>query len=625
MYSFVKNALCRMLPLLLMFSACQTKKQTHESQEVANRTVDVHSFARPAEALVKHLFLDLAVDFKTKTLSGSALWDIEVTAPIKEIVFDTRGLVVKQVLVDDKAVVYTLADSVSILGSALHVPVSFTNKHVRIEYATRPDALALQWLDPAQTAGRKQPFLFTQSQAILARTWVPCQDSPGIRFTYDARVQVPQGLLPLMSASNPQAKNDSSVYTFSQKNPISSYLLALAVGDLEFRSLGANCGVYAERVSIDTCAYEFADLQKMIGAAETLYGPYRWGRYDLLVLPPSFPFGGMENPCLTFCTPTILAGDRSLTTLVAHELAHSWSGNLATNATWNDFWLNEGFTVYFENRIMESLYGSSYSDMQKLLGMDDLKEDLADLGDSSEDTHLKLNLTGRDPDDGVTSIAYEKGNLLLRLIESKVGREKWDAFLKSYFERHAFQTVTTEQFIAEYQSELIIGDSSLAKAIDIQRWVYGPGVPDDAPTLISERFEKAKAEADRFAHGAKAKALSIKDYTTYEWMKFLNTLPEDLSAEQMTELDTAFGFSKQGNSEVLYAWLKHVVKSKYQPAYPVLEHFLVNTGRRKFCKPLYALLIETPDGKAQAQAIFAKASGNYHAITRNTVAELLAN
>ncbi len=623
MFFVVKKAILFLLPVVLLCSACQPKKHAEESPVLVS--TDVHSFAQPEVAVVKHLFLDLVVDFKSRVLTGSALWDIEVKEQATQIIFDTRDLNVLQVLVDNKKVDFVLGDTVPILGRSLAVPIAAGAKQVRIDYSTPPDAAALQWLDGVQTAGKQQPFLFTQSQAILARTWVPCQDSPGIRFTYDARIKVPAGLLPLMSASNPQAKNDSSVYSFSMKNPIPSYLLALAVGDLEFRSLGANCGVYAERVSIDTCAYEFADLHKMIAAAEKLYGPYRWGRYDLLVLPPSFPFGGMENPCLTFCTPTILAGDRSLTTLVAHELAHSWSGNLATNATWNDFWLNEGFTVYFENRIMESIYGASYSDMQKLLGLDDLKEDLADLGDTSADTHLKLNLQGRDPDDGVTSIAYEKGNLLLRLIESKVGREQWDAFLKGYFARHAFKTITTEQFIAEYQQELIKGDSALAKSIKIQDWIYGPGVPDNAPQLSSARFDHAVAEAKRFMTGTPAAKLEVKGFVTYEWMKFLSTLSKDLTTQQMKDLDSVFRFSKSGNSEVLFGWLRHVVESRYEPAFPVLEHFLIHTGRRKFCKPLYALMLESKEGKAQAQAVFLKAAPNYHAITRNTVAEMLAH
>jgi hypothetical protein len=390
-----------------------------------------------------------------------------------------------------------------------------------------------------------------------------------------------------------------------------------------FKPFDKRTGVYAEPVTIDKAVYEFVDLPKMVDAAEKLYGPYEWGRYDLIILPPSFPFGGMENPRLTFATPTILAGDRSLTSLVAHELAHSWSGNLVTNATWNDFWMNEGFTVYFENRIMEALYGKDFADMQRILGQESLKETLKDLGDTSDDTKLKLNLAGRDPDDGVTDVAYEKGNNLLMVIEQTVGREKFDAFLKKYFASHAFKTITTEEFLDYYYANLIKDGSAEAKKIDIEKWIYERGLPGNYIRLTSTRFNEVDHQVSAWKKGAEPASLNTKNFSTAEWLRFLNTLPDSLSIDQMKKLDDAFHFTQTGNSEILFAWFEHVIPSKYEAAYPSIENFLTTVGRRKFVKPLYTALAKTPEGKEMAKKIYAKARPNYHSVTAHTVDDIL--
>lgn len=587
---------------------------------------DPHSFAKPDEAVVKHLDLDITVDFENKILSGKAAYKIENRKNVQQIILDTRDLKIDRITMnkEETPVSFSLGEPVKHLGRALVVSITPQTDVITIYYSTSPEAGALQWLEKEQTAGKKAPFLFTQSQAILARTWIPCQDGPGMRFTYEATIHVPKGLMAVMSAENPVAVNPEGVYHFKMPQPVPAYLFALAVGDLVFKPEGKLTGVYAEPATIDKAVYEFADLDKMVDAAEKLYGPYEWGRYDLIVLPPSFPFGGMENPRLTFCTPTILAGDRSLVSLVAHELAHSWSGNLVTNATWNDFWMNEGFTVYFENRIMEALYGKSFSDMQALLGLEDLKETITELGYTSEDTHLKLNLNDRNPDDGVTDVAYEKGHFLLLLIEQTFGREKFDAFLKNYFQRHKFQSITTEQFLAEYRNDLVKDDSAAAKKIDIERWVYGPGIPDNCPTIVSERFNAVEATVQEWKKGSPAKDLNTKNYSSNEWQRFIRSLPEQMTTKQMQELDDAFHFTNSGNSEILGVWFEHVIKSKYQPAYPALENFLINMGRRKFCKPLYSSLSKTPDGLVLAKKIYEKARPNYHSVTRGTIDEILS-
>ena len=583
---------------------------------------DPHSYSRPDEVAIEHLDLDLTVDFESQRLSGRASLRL-ADHQAERLILDTRDLDVAAVFLDDAetAAEFELGAADPALGQSLTIPITAETQVVHVDYASRPEATAVQWLDPAQTAGGESPFLFTQSQAILARTWVPCQDTPGVRFTYEATVRVPSELIALMSAENPTEKTADGVYTFSMPQAIPSYLLALAVGDLEFRPLGDRAGVYAEPSVVEAAAYEFAETPDMMAAVEPLYGPYLWGRYDILVLPPSFPFGGMENPRLTFATPTILAGDRSLVSLIAHELAHSWSGNLVTNATWDDFWLNEGFTVYLERRIMEAIEGPEYAAMLSLLGRQDLDGDIADL--TPRDTHLRLDLQGRDPDEGMTDVAYEKGYFFLRTIEEAVGRERFDAFLRAYFDRYAFKSLTTDAFLAELRSELVAGDADLEAAIQIDAWVDGPGVPDNAARATSEAFTQVEAQIASWGGGQPAAELATEDWNTHQWLHFLRGLPEGLSEAQMADLDGAFGFTTSGNSEVLHAWFHHVIANGYGAGEQALEDFLVGMGRRKFLEPLYRRLAGTPEGLERAKAIYAKARPGYHSVSSNTIDALL--
>ncbi|WP_426492226.1 M1 family metallopeptidase [Hymenobacter sp. 102] len=588
---------------------------------------DPHSHARPAEVSVHHLALDLTVDFQLRQLRGSATWQLTRPTPTAaHLLLDVRGLHLEAVLLDgpDGAPAeFELGADDAVLGQALRISLRPDTTAVCIRYRTAPDAAALQWLSPEQTAGRRQPFLFTQSQAILARTWLPCQDSPGVRFTYEARVTVPPHLLALMSAENPQQLDPGGRYQFHMRQPIPAYLMALAVGDVQFRALSARTGVYAEPVTLPGAAREFEDLEKMVAAAEDLYGPYRWERYDLLVLPPSFPFGGMENPRLTFVTPTILAGDRSLTSLVAHELAHSWSGNLVTNATWNDFWLNEGFTVYFERRIMEQLYGRPYADMLQVLGHTSLHHTLQALGPDSPDTHLHLNLAGRDPDDGLNDIAYEKGDYLLLTLESLVGRPALDTFIKEYFARHSFQSMDTASFVQYLRRELLDRHPGLEQRLPLEAWIYGPGIPAGAPPVSSERFAAVDAAGQSWQRGTPAVQLPTGSWSSHEWVHFLQHLPRPLSREQLAELDAAFGLTRSGNSEILAAWFPLTIAAGYAPADEPLHQFLRHVGRRKFLTPLYRALLTTPGGPERARQVYAQARPNYHAVTTSTLDALV--
>jgi hypothetical protein len=380
--------------------------------------------------------------------------------------------------------------------------------------------------------------------------------------------------------------------------------------------------VYAEPSVLPLAAREFTDTEKMVEAAERLFGPYRWGRYDILILPPSFPFGGMENPRLTFATPTILAGDRSLVALIAHELAHSWSGNLVTNATWRDFWLNEGFTTYIERRIQEEVYGVARAAMEAVLGRQDLEKDLARLPDQDEILHV--DLTGRNPDDGFTDVPYEKGALFLRGLEEAFGRERFDRFLRGYFDRFAFRSLTTEEFRAYLQANLLGTDAQMAERVPLEEWIERPGIPASAPKPSSDSFAKVETQAEWWLSGkVPASEIETAAWTTHEWLHFLRRLPVPLEAKKMGELDRAFRLTQSGNSEILFQWLLMGIQSRYEGAYARLDEFLTEMGRRKYLKPLYEELVKTPEGRERALAIYRKARTSYHPISVEAVDKIV--
>ncbi len=595
-----------------------------QSKDQVVYPVSNHSFARP-EVMVTHLDLDLTVDFESKTIAGKATLHLKNLQAARQVVLDTRDLTIQKVTRDGSSAPanFVLDDEVPFLGRPLVIDILPSTKTVTVSYSTAPQAAALQWLSPAQTLGKKQPFLLTQSEAILLRTWIPCQDTPSVRVTYNATVHVPVGLMAIMSAENKPEMSPNGVYTFKMQQSIPSYLIALAVGDITFAPIGSRAGVFAEPALIEKAKWEFADLEKMIQIAENLYGPYRFGRFDVLVLPPSFPFGGMENPRLTFVSPTILAGDRSLVSVVAHELAHSWSGNLVTNSAWEEFCLNEGFAVYVETRIIEKLYGKERAEMHALLGLQKLEEAIANKELKPADKQLKLSLMGRDPDEAINEIAYEKGYFFLRTLEEATGRKKWDKFLRKYFDDHAFQSITTEQFLTFLASALIKGDSKLKEKLKIDAWVFGPTLPSNVAKVISNSFARVDQELGRWQKGTKAEDLATKGWATDQWLRFLGNLPTPLAPEKMAELDLTFHFSENGNAEIIAVWLTQAIKNSYQPAYPRLETFLISVGRRKLIKPLYEEMALTSEGMKMARGIYAKARTSYHSIAVGTIDGIL--
>jgi leukotriene A-4 hydrolase/aminopeptidase len=629
--AFFLIALTFIANLISAGNAQRPTSSTQKSPAVETFAEDVHSYSNPRAVRVRNVDLDWTVLFNKKILQGTATLSLSRSFDYytTSIVLDTRDLNIEKAEISDdgknfKATTFKLGATDKILGAPLTVQLSSNAGFVRIYYSTSPNASGLQWLTPEQTAGKKTPFMFSQAQAIHARSFIPLQDSPQVRVTYSARVRTPKNLLAVMSAEGNSQNNNvrNGEYRFRMPHEISPYLIAIAVGDLQFRSLGRRTGVYTEPSMIEKSAFELSDTEKMVEATEKLFGAYRWGRYDLLVLPPSFPFGGMENPMLTFATPTILAGDKSLVSLVAHELAHSWSGNLVTNATWRDFWLNEGFTTYLERRIIEAVYGKPRREMEATLGRNSLEEEMASM--ATRDQILYVDLKGRDPDEGFTGIPYEKGALFLRYLEETFGREKFDKFVRGYFDSHAFQSITTADFVDYLNKNLITANLQSARRVSIEDWIYQPGLPINAPQPASDAFVKIEAQAKNYIGGKiAANKIQTRAWTTQEWLHFLKSLPQDLGVKRMAELDRAFNLTNRGNSEIAFQWLMMSIKNDYSTAYQRLEEFLTTIGRRKFVRPLFAELVKMPEGTKRAVAIYTKARSGYHPITRASVDEIL--
>jgi aminopeptidase N len=591
---------------------------------------DEFSYAEPGKVKTTDLALDLAIDFGKKEIAGTATYTLEWLDPkATELVLDTRDLTISKVEAAGKdgqyePLHYALAVADPLLGSKLTIDVPERNTTVRVAYHTSPDASGLQWLAPSMTEGKQQPFMFSQSQQIHARSWVPLQDTTQVRFTYSAHVTAPKDAMVLMSAnSDPKAARDGD-YSFHMQHAIPSYLLAIAAGDLVFRPISERSGVWAEPAMADKAQKEFEDTEKMIQTAEGLYGPYRWGRYDILVLPPSFPYGGMENPTLTFATPTVIVGDKSLVSLVAHVLAHSWSGNLVTFATSRDAWLNEGVTSYVENRIVEALYGKAQADMESAIARGELKDEFTDANKPLQSLVVKPGDLD-DPDNNLTGTVYTKGAWFMQFLEERFGRADFDAFLRGYFDHFAFQSITTAQFRDYAIANLLDKHPGKVSQAEFDAWLYEPGVPATAPQVKSQRF--AVVDAARIAWTGTGK-LPVPQLTaawsTQEWVRFLEGMPETLKPEQMAALDAAYHFTGTANGEIAQRWYPLAVRSGYHAADGEMAAFMARVGRRKLIMPIYDALVKTPEGLSFAKDVFSRAKAGYHPITTGSVEAAIA-
>jgi aminopeptidase N len=586
---------------------------------------DVHSHARHSEARTTHLALDLVVDFERRVLSGTASLDVEPAPGVRWLVLDTNALAVSRVSdAEGRPLAFELGPADALLGTPLRISLPEGCHRAVVHYATSPSAPGLQWLEPSQTAGGAQPFLFTQGHAILTRSYIPLQDSAANRITYEARITVPELLVALMSAERLGAHpgEEGRVHAFRMNEPIPPHLIALAVGDLVMRELGSRTAVFAEPSTIDAAAHEFAEMEAMVEAAESMLGPYLWGRFDVLVMPPSFPYGGMENPRLVFASPTLLAGDRSLVTVVAHELAHAWAGNLVVNALHDDFWLNEGPTVYVELRLNEALWGEARAAFLKETGFRELEHEIARIGETSPDTRLHYDMSGRDPAEGVTVVPYLKGAAFFWSLEARVGRERLDAWFRGWFERKAFQSVTSDELLDDLRSHLFAGE---AASIDLERWVHEPGLLEEAkppPSALGARLDDA---AKALLEGSPASSIDASGWSPQAWRHFLGTLlAAQPSAALVAELNLAFALSQSKNCEVLAPWLCLRAQVEDASAEQAIVSFLGSVGRMKYLRPLYAELLATAWGRPIAKRAREAAQPKYHALVRAGLERLFA-
>jgi aminopeptidase N len=599
----MKN-LILILSSLLLLASCDSIDSTYNTFPEGEKD---HTNSNFDKARTKHLDWNAEINFDEKKINATAKWTFE-NKGTDELILDIKDITITKVLVSGKEVKHKVK-TVDDMGDALVIPISDKDSTAEITY-TAGSGTAIQWLAKEQTAGKKMPYLFTQCESIYARTLVPCQDAPANRITYSATVKVPVGMMAVMSAKNPTEKNAEGIYTFEMELPIVTYMIALAAGDIEYKAIDERSGVYTEPSMLAKCAKELEDIPSMITAAERLGGPYPWGNYDVLVCPPSFPIGGMENPRLTFATPTIIAGDKSLVSLIAHELAHSWSGNLVTNSNWNDLWLNEGFTSYFEKRIMEEITDKDYTEMLWEIAYQDLQADLKDFKkDKWDDTRLKVDLKNRHPEESFSAIPYDKGALFLRTLEEAVGRQEFDAWLTKYFAAHKFTPMNTGMAVKHMEANL-----DLEKAgIDINEWIFNPGLPEKTAYVFPERFKKIDEATKVFLKNPRgAEALNARSWSTHEWLYFLRKLPKPLDTKFLRSLDASYALTGIGNSEIADEWYLQAIASNYEKAYPAMEKFLKSVGRKKFLEPLYKELVKTEDGKKMAIRILDEAAPNYH-------------
>lgn len=589
---------------------------------------DPHSYTDVTQAWVNHLDLFLDVDFESKVLKGRAKLALREVKK-RSLDLDTRGLTIEKVTQNGENLRWELAEEEGFMGAKLTLdlkdPEQKGETHVVVHYHTSPEGSGLQWLEPELTAGKKKPYMFTQCQPIHARSLVPIQDSPRVRFSYDAHMTLPAGLSAVMSAAPGSRKQEDgsskATFRFSMPQPIPAYLLALAVGNIAKEDLSPRSRVYAEPEVLKAAAWEFAHVDKMLTAAEELFGPYLWDRFDFLVMPPSFPYGGMENPRLTFLTPTLLAGDRSLVNVLAHELAHSWTGNLVTNATMNDFWLNEGFTVWAERRILEKIEGEELVALEAAIGRNSLEEEIRRFGKDSPLTHLETDLSETDPDSVYSVVPYEKGFLFVALMERTVGRKAFDGFLRDYIERFKFTSLATGEFESYLKERL----PQIYTELNVDEWIHGPGVPKNAPVFHSEKLKSLEELGAKINEGVRPDQEKAESWDVASWLVYLEALPKALDSETCEWLDETFNLTASGNSEILCDWLEIAIRSGYKPAFPKVREFLGEVGRMKFLKPLYKALAEKPSTAKIAEELFQKNALRYHPIARAALERVLEN
>jgi aminopeptidase N len=584
------------------------------------KVVDPHSYADLEQGRITHMDLALVVDFSSRTLRGEARYELD-RACYGSLFLDTRAPNLERIHSEDQGLAWELDRSDPVLGQRLHLKDLDEVSRFSIQFATGVEASALQWLAPEQTTGGQHPFLFSQCQPIHARSIFPCQDTPAVRFTYTAEVQVPAPLVAIMAAAPIDVLSEGGINTcsFDMPQAIPSYLFAMAVGNLVGRDLGPRCRVYAEPETVEAAAWEFADTEGQLKAAEALFGPYAWERYDMLVMPPSFPYGGMENPRLTFLTPTLLTGDRSRIDIIAHELAHSWTGNLVTNATWQDFWLNEGWTTYAQARIDEVLQGRDQAQLLAAIERQRMLEEMRLFGMDSDLTRLKYSMQGLDPDAVFSNIPYQKGYAFLVLLEQAVGRQAFDDFIQKYMATFRFQSLTTEEFIAFLEREL----PQAVAQVDLQEWLYGAGFPDSAPAIQSTMLDEIVARVKAYEGGGRPTREEVADWRPGQTHLFLRMLPDQIPADDCRHLWSVFGFEHSRHYDLLTVFFTIAIRSGYQDVFSGVEELVSRVGRAVYLKPIYRSMAQTEWTRPLVRSLFERCRAGYHSIAAAAIERIL--
>ena len=583
--------------------------------------VDHHSYTDFSQSRIQHIDFDFVVDFAQKKLHSTAKYKLD-KAQTGSLFLDSSDLEIKRVHSDGKDVEWELDLDDAVLGQRLHLKSLKDTDSFTVEYSTSPGARALQWTDPIQTAGKAHPFLYSQCQAINARTLFPCQDSPSVRITYAATVEVPKGLVAVMGAQPVETveKDATSIYSFEMPQPIPSYLFAIAVGNLEFAEIGPRSGVYAEPELIEAAAWEYAGNEEMLDAAEELLGPYLWDRYDLLIMPPSFPFGGMENPRLTFLSSTAILGDRSYLSLINHELAHAWTGNLVTNASWDHFWLNEGWTTYADNRISEAIEGKEKAEMLMATYTESAQQEIDFFGEDNILTQLRTDLKGLDPDASVSQIPYFKGAHFLTQLEKVVGREKFDEFIQKYMQSFQFKSITTEEFLVFLEAEL----PEAVEAVDVQNWVYEPGTPKGGFDTPSEQYDDAMQVLERFLDGKRPSKDDVDGWNRFQKMAVLQGVLGKASVEDCGYLGELFDMQNSQDSSLLTLFYQSCIKAGQQEVMPLVEEYLGRIGRELHTREIYRALSEQDWAKEETRRIFDKVKAGYHPVSAGNIEAILS-
>lgn len=609
---------------------------------------DYHSYANVEQFRITRMELDLRVwiinGSTSKSLDGFVALEIKRLDPnATELVLDTKGLLISEVSQKATDVLgatskdqstwvsrpFHMGKSDPILGSPLVIelpPSKKTTELIKIDYETTENASGLVWLDAKKALGLTKPFLYTRSEGIGARTWIPLQDTPQVRMTYAVRLHTPPEMKAVMSGENDVKIKGRGEYLFEMSKPEPAWSIALVVGDLKYKETGPRSGVYADKALINTAAKAFADTESMLQADEKMFGTYRWSRYDVVVMPPNYPTIGASDPRVAFVSPTVVAEDDSATAALARLLAHSWAGALVSNAGWRDLWLNEGIAAYMESRTIAALYGAERASTEELTGLKALRAELAAL--KPADQLLAVDLRGRDPLQGYTAVPYEKGRLFLNFLDAKFGREHFDAFLRGYFDHFAYKTVSTEQFIQYLRETLLDRYPGTVTLAEVDQWVNGPGIPAYAVLPVSNMLQPVDQTRAAFLSGKLQAKQFGADWLSEQWIYFFDNLPGPLSAPQMLALDQAHGFTKSSDGAIESSWLGQVIAADYRPAYPRLEEFLSSVGEVKLITPLYVQLMKTDSGATLAKRIYTKARPAYHPDTTaaiDTIVDLPAD